>query len=101
MNELLIDIIYSARFLALLSKRKTVDGIWFLILIAYVYTADTCLNLLRCVQVDEPVDFEGKQVSNHTYIKFYVFISTNNQIIRCTTLMGHSNVLMETTFRME
>ena len=61
---------YSARFLTLLSKRKTVDGIWFLMLIAYVYTADTCLNLLRCVQVyeNEPDNFTGKRVSNHTSV---------------------------------
>ena len=44
------------------------NGIWFLVLIAYVYTADTCLNLLRCVQVYEPIEFRGKRVSGH-YIK--------------------------------
>ena len=55
----------SARYIPHLSKRKTVDGIWFLILIVYVYTADTCLNLLRCVQVYEPVEFKGKRVSMH------------------------------------
>ena len=53
---------YSARFIPHLSKRKTVDGIWFLILIAYVYTADTCLNLLRCVQVYEPIEYAGRRV---------------------------------------
>ena len=40
-------------------------GIWFLVLIAYVYTADTCLNLLRCVQVYEPIEFRGKRVSGN------------------------------------
>ncbi|XP_065897681.1 uncharacterized protein [Dysidea avara] len=54
--------IFLARYFPHLSKRKTVDGIWFLILIAYVYTADTCLNLLRCVQVYEPTEFKGKLV---------------------------------------
>ena len=54
---------YSTRFIPHLGKRKTVDGIWFLILIAYVYTADTCLNLLYCVQVQEPVEFNEKRVS--------------------------------------
>jgi len=43
---------YSARFIPHLGRRKAVHGIWFLVLIAYVYTADTCLNLLRCVQVN-------------------------------------------------
>ena len=57
-----IHTLISARFIPHLSKRKTVDGIWFLILIAYVYTADTCLNLVRCVQVYEPVEFKGKRV---------------------------------------
>jgi len=51
----------SARFVIPLSKRKTVDGIWFLVLIIYVYTADTCLNLLRCVQVYEPIKFKGNR----------------------------------------
>ena len=57
------NIIFRARYFPRLSKRKTVDGIWFLILIAYVYTADTCLNLLRCVQVYEPTEFKGQLVS--------------------------------------
>jgi len=35
---------YSAKFTVPLSKRNTVDGIWALVLIIYVYTADTCLN---------------------------------------------------------
>ena len=56
---------YSARFIPHLGKRKTVDGIWFLILIAYVYTADTCLNVLRCVQVYEPVEFNSTRVNKH------------------------------------
>ena len=37
-----------ARRITPLSNKKTLDGIWFLILIAYVYTFDTCFNLLRC-----------------------------------------------------
>ena len=57
------NMICRARYFPRLSKRKTVDGIWFLILIAYVYTADTCLNLLRCVQVYEPTEFKGQLVS--------------------------------------
>ena len=39
-----------ARKMKPLSNRKTLDGIWFLILIIYVYTFDTCFNLLRCVE---------------------------------------------------
>jgi len=35
-----------------LGKKKTVDGIWFLVLIIYVYTFDTCFNLLRCVETE-------------------------------------------------
>ena len=50
----------SARFIPHLGRRKTVDGIWFLILIAYVYTADTCLNVISCVRVYEPVEFNKK-----------------------------------------
>ena len=61
-----------ARYFPHLSKRKTVDGIWFLILIAYVYTADTCLNLLRCVQVYEPTEFKGKLVSVSLIVCMYV-----------------------------
>ena len=60
---MLYELIYRARYFSRLSKRKTVDGIWFLTLIAYVYTADACLNLLRCVQVYEPTKFKGKLVS--------------------------------------
>ena len=56
---------YSARVIPRLGRRKTVDGIWFLVLIAYVYTADTCLNLLRCVRVYEPFEFNNKRVSMH------------------------------------
>ena len=73
----------SARYVPYLSKRKTVDGIWFLILIVYVYTADTCLNLLRCVQVYEPIEFKGKRVSmyyrilgNFQIIKFIKWLNT-------------------------
>ena len=66
---------YSARFIPHLSKRKTVDGIWFLVLIAYVYTADSCLNLLRCVRVYEPEDFKGKRVR-----MYYLFIKTSGYI---------------------
>ena len=62
----------SARFTVRLSKRKTVDGIWFLILIAYVYTADTCLILLRCVQVHEPVEFKGKRVKWCAFLKMTI-----------------------------
>ena len=87
----------SARSLSHLSKRKAVDGIWFLGLIAYVYTADTCLNLLVCVQVYEPVEFRGKQVSN--YIPMFAVQPTTTD--RSTILMDHLNVLMDTIFRME
>jgi len=41
-----------ARKMKPLSNRKTLDGIWFLILIIYVYTFDTCFNLLRCVETE-------------------------------------------------
>ncbi|XP_065897673.1 uncharacterized protein [Dysidea avara] len=54
--------IFLARYVSSLSRRKTVDGIWFLVLITFVYTADTCLILLRCVQVYEPFEFKGKRV---------------------------------------
>ena len=37
-----------ARRITPLSNKRTLDGIWFLILIVYVYTFDTCFNLLRC-----------------------------------------------------
>ena len=89
----------SARFWSPLSKRKAVDGIWFLTLIAYVYTADTCLNLLRCVQIYEPIEFKGKHVSNCASVSV-VFI---HQAItnRSTFLMDHWNVLMDTIFHME
>ena len=61
---------YSARRIPKLSRRTTVDGIWLLILIAYVYTADTCLNLLQCVQVHKPVDqgFIGKRVNKYILV---------------------------------
>ena len=57
-----------------LSERKTVDGIWFLILIIYVYTADTCLNLLACVQVYEPINFQGKRVSKEVELHILVLL---------------------------
>ena len=73
-----VNLNISARFFTVLSKRKTVDGIWFLILIAYVYTADTCLNLLRCVQVYEPVEFEGKRVSIHILVGLSTYENSNH-----------------------
>jgi len=47
---------YRARKLKPLSNKKTLDGIWFLILIIYVYTFDTCFNLLRCVGTEIHTD---------------------------------------------
>ena len=44
-------VLYSARFSKLLSNRSSVEGIWFLSIITYKYTADTCFNLLRCQRV--------------------------------------------------
>ena len=41
----------SARFSKLLSNRSSVEGIWFLSIITYKYTADTCFTLLRCQRV--------------------------------------------------
>ena len=89
---------YSARFVPHLGKRKAVDGIWFLVLIAYVYTADTCLNLLRCVQVQvhEPVDSKGKRVSIRID-----FVKLSNCLCRCTILMENLNVSKENIFHME
>ena len=60
-------VVYSAKFFRYISERTTVNGIWFLVLITYVYTADTCLNLLRCVQVYEPIEFNGKRVSIYIF----------------------------------
>ena len=88
--------LYSARFIIPLSKRKTVDGIWFLVLIIYVYTADTCLNLLRCVQVYEPIEFKGKRVSSLTHLQFLITL-----VIRYTILMDHWNALVQDMFSME
>lgn len=41
----------SARFSKTLSNRSSVEGIWFLSIITYKYTADTCFTLLRCQRV--------------------------------------------------
>ena len=90
-----VILLYSAKFSQYLSERKTVDGIWFLVLITYVYTADTCLNLLRCVQVYEPIEFKGKRVSRYKNCTFGMNCN------RCTTLMEDCNVSMENILHME
>ena len=41
----------SARFSKVLSNRSSFEGIWFLSIITFKYTSDTCFNILRCQKV--------------------------------------------------
>lgn len=52
----------SARFSKVLSNRSSFEGIWFLSIITYKFTLDTCFNLLRCQKVSG--DNTKKFVSN-------------------------------------
>ena len=60
-----LSCIYRARKIKPLSNKKTLDGIWFLILIIYVYTFDTCFNLLRCVQTEKYTNDFNTTESGH------------------------------------
>ena len=92
---------YRARKLKPLSNKKTLDGIWFLILIIYVYTFDTCCNLLRCVGTEiHTNDFNttvsGSLVSVICIVLALIFVL----LYRFTFMMVVSHAFRINTFHM-
>ena len=62
--------IFSARFIRFLSERASFDGIWLLCFFVYIYTLNTCFNILRCQKVTlvdqmTKVTTGGEYVSGH------------------------------------
>ena len=70
---------YRARRITPLSNKKTLDGIWFLILIAYVYTFDTCFNLLRCTASTVHSD-DFSETEFHSLVR--VFVDQNGMFFK-------------------
>ena len=74
---IILLVYYRARHITPLGNKKTLDGIWFLILIVYVYTFDTCFNLLRCTpSMLHTDDFSKNKI--HSLVRAFVI---NNNIL--------------------
>ena len=68
-----------ARRITPLSNKKTLDGIWFLILIVYVYTFDTCFILLECT-ASEVYSNDFTKTESHSLVSALDIINDNCMI---------------------
>ena len=46
---ILLCTLFRAKHIRYLSQHQSVNGIWLIIFLMYVYTARSCFDLLRCV----------------------------------------------------
>ena len=96
------SICYRARKIKPLGSKKTLDGIWFLILIIYVYTFDTCLNFLRCVGTDIHTDDFNTTKSGPlvSYTMYLVCLLRCHLYCRFISMMEMSSVFRTSIFHM-